>query len=1072
MILAESVGQLSLATVAQLQAAKMAATIELKDGPNIDNEVEEETEKMVQKVCIKVGSANSISGVKGNVISFVKLEFGTTVIGESPKCENDATKGVTTFDFECNMNVTVNDPVMIDELVQYPIVLSLIKVLPKERKAKEEKTSVIGQACIDLLPLLQGEKSISSTLTLHPPAGSTEPAPNEDQPLPEIEVSLSVEEPLFSNEQLSVSNMMRIGVESLYSLPDNWNVATASQFLYFVALPIPVSAQKEVTVLIPGGTMRMASEKEPVKNRKWCSPPTASGPCLYMPDRPIVHYPHEQDDGELQSKADLLFREEVENEKASIAWNVERRCFLTKAASENFMKKIANHRIWPLEVFRATVSMGSKTKVKGEDENLLSFHGIAYVDMAPLLYPGIHKIHGAFHIKSFHEADLHEKTGRKGTVTDEAAKLIIFARSTSSVAPAKAPAAKAGKLDGKPKASAAALKPSEPAPESESQDLKKSEGQLYEDAQSYIVIDFELDSPLVPKREPSVLTRKVLELIPPRPLFAKKEGGAKKAIEGFQSQIGATANMLLDDFHKMFSSQLGVENGDEADGRKREFLYHLNASGKYFAMKEQLKYFVIKIVREKFMNTTQFASNTELQTFISQLYDFLIAQMHGGLKKFLAKEETVEIPPPIRDSEVMRFFAKEAESLFDYSLAAKYYQERIALDKNNTEHWMDYGCFCLYIDDVEKASECFREVVSINQKHFSGLVMNGCIAVIKDDIKAADVFFESASYSHPKNKIAWAALGLFHAGTQNDIMAERAFNEAKRLNDPELSSKKCYVDIYADSVMDQREKLMASEDDQNDYGDSQTQLSDKCKESEKQTLIDHGSKISESVYLSTARFLLDHRALTFAERALSHELVSSGESASYFQLLAETFLLKKEYEKSMQSIDKCLKEQHQNPDAWTLLGHLHFLTGNKVEARNAYERTLSYCQDAQDVHTLYLRLASIYLEVEEFSKAKEIYLQACTRKASCMTWLGAGISLYRLAEYSDAEHALNEANVLDNHNSMTWRYLTLVCLKQDRLLDAENCYKYAVKTGPDSDELMTEIKQAMHDTGFDISLIS
>lgn len=42
-------------------------------------------------------------------------------------------------------------------------------------------------------------------------------------------------------------------------------------------------------------------------------------------------------------------------------------------------------------------------------------------------------------------------------------------------------------------------------------------------------------------------------------------------------------------------------------------MYHLNSSGKYFAFKEQLKHSVIKIVREKYLRTTNFDDRQELQ---------------------------------------------------------------------------------------------------------------------------------------------------------------------------------------------------------------------------------------------------------------------------------------------------------------------------------------------------------------------------------------------------------------------------------------------------------------------------
>ena len=42
---------------------------------------------------------------------------------------------------------------------------------------------------------------------------------------------------------------------------------------------------------------------------------------------------------------------------------------------------------------------------------------------------------------------------------------------------------------------------------------------------------------------------------------------------------------------------------------------------------------VIKIVREKYLNTTAFADKEKLQAFLSELYVFLIDQMHAALNK-------------------------------------------------------------------------------------------------------------------------------------------------------------------------------------------------------------------------------------------------------------------------------------------------------------------------------------------------------------------------------------------------------------------------------------------------------
>ena len=55
-------------------------------------------------------------------------------------------------------------------LVPYEISLwsavSLLEVLPKDKKAKEEKTAILGQACVDLLPLLLTTEHPSPSLKL------------------------------------------------------------------------------------------------------------------------------------------------------------------------------------------------------------------------------------------------------------------------------------------------------------------------------------------------------------------------------------------------------------------------------------------------------------------------------------------------------------------------------------------------------------------------------------------------------------------------------------------------------------------------------------------------------------------------------------------------------------------------------------------------------------------------------------------------------------------------------------------------------------------------------------------
>ena len=53
-------------------------------------------------------------------------------------------------------------------------------------------------------------------------------------------------------------------------------------------------------------------------------------------------------------------------------------------------------------------------------------------------------------------------------------------------------------------------------------------------------------------------------------------------------------------FRTMYGDQM-TEHPQDAEERRRHFLFELNTSGKYFAFKEQLKYYIVKLVREKFL---------------------------------------------------------------------------------------------------------------------------------------------------------------------------------------------------------------------------------------------------------------------------------------------------------------------------------------------------------------------------------------------------------------------------------------------------------------------------------------
>ncbi|PFX12892.1 Tetratricopeptide repeat protein 18, partial [Stylophora pistillata] len=860
-----------------------------------------------EPVTILVVRCKNLKGSKGDSLnSLVRLEFGANLLGESPKVEANTETHSTEYNFHASFDCTFEDATFLDSIAYKPVIVTVVEVLPKDKKGKEEKINILGHSCIDLLPLLHGETKFSVMQCVHPVTVPNEPATTEHV-LPEIEVQVSVAQPLLTETQLHNSNLLSVHVDSAFSVPDSWQIQVAQQFNHTVSLPIPISAEKENTVVISNGLLRAPGEREIATQRRWSAAPSASGSCLYITDSNIETLPFEDEDGDLRDREDIAFRQEAVNEKNHVTWNAERRCFLSAEAAESLQNKVAQNRYWPLEIMRTPIQQATKAKGKQsslEEEIPISFHGVAYVNMAPLLYPGVKRIRGAYLVKPFIENEVFDKTKRKGTLAEEAARVANgMGRTLASAMALKAPPpSKQGKADAKTKPSAAVLKP-DVSTEGESNEARNLEGQQYLESRTFITLELVLDKPLVPKRPPSSLARKVAEYIPPRPVFARKTGGSKKAVEDFHGQLTAVANSLLEEFRQMYGDDLLKgslpQSNDAMDQRRQKFLYELNTSGKYFAFKEQLKNSVIKIVREKYLNTTAFTDKEKLQAFLSELYVFLIDQMHVALNKFLTAEEAPEEPPPVTDSATLKHFAREAE--------------RLSRNKNDPDHWFDYGAFCLLIGDFGKAEECFKETVAIAQKHVPGLLMYGCISLMNAKYEEAETFLEAATCAESKNVIAWTMLGLYYDSIQNDIGAERAFLEANRLNAATSSSIELTapVDVPAEvegSVSETVAEELAGE------GAPGIAVSEDQKVPEVHVIEHLVASIAHiEVFSSLPTFLSLVSSNKLTDAALAHELVAAnGEpGARYYVLLGRLKIQQKSFIEAEENLKQAVVLKHQ-----------------------------------------------------------------------------------------------------------------------------------------------------------------
>ncbi|KAA0706143.1 Cilia- and flagella-associated protein 70 [Triplophysa tibetana] len=1007
-------------------------------------------------------------------LSFIRVEFNGCVLGDSQKLNVAVSRDVV-YNFSCSFECSEVAHTR-DDLAHKPVILTVIEDSPEE---KEQKTAVLGQAVVDLLPLLKGQRSFSSSVLLHTvPRSPVDVSQYEDREKATLDVSVSVQEPLLSDIQISESNMLMVTMETAYSVPDIWDPASTPLSSYVAALQIPLSANKEQTLLFSNGRAKMGGERESVpRPKKWPVGHLLVPGAEVMEGQFIETEPTDMSQEDLTDIEDSDFRADAECNRKRVSWDTMRRCFIDAGGLACLSRRIAECRLWPVEIMRCPqtkpTDAGKNAKEKqARNIDEISFHGVVYVDLAPLLYPGVRRIHGTYRIHPFNESELQAKAQRTHSVLKEMSRPPSVhgpTRPSSSVDTSKASQVFENKRENRD-----AFKKGKPEQTDSLADMKvqvNAEAQMCADSRSYIVIEIALEKPLVSKRErpPGELAKRAL--LWPDDVVLKPcrldHDFLISSLHHYHSQIASVTAQVLDQYRQLFGAAFapGHPPLDPAlrDQRKARLLGELNSSGTYFAFKEQMKYSVVRIVREKMMRTDAFKEPEELQAFLSQLYVYLVDEMHVALNKTLSVDSQDEHHEPGLSFSHLKLLAKEAELNNDYQQAAQYYQECVVGDDSEPSHWFDYGVFHMLTADHIKAEECFQRALSIDQKHTSSLLMCGILSEMCGRYQDAEIFFESATCLEPDSVVAWTLFGLFCQSQEKPIQAEMAFLEANKQlrsvlkNKPMATSELQTEPGEKNHQTDKTKKTPAGKTEVTADIDGRTVNEDDKPDCKEEAEISH-SKVKITIYTVAVRFLLQNYALQMAQRALAQQLLSPdrGSNSSYHLALAQLQLLRGEHNSAEESLREALTHNLKDPDVWALWGHLNYMREDYSQAKSCYERTLDSL-DAVDTHSVHLRLGSIYLQDGEYKKAKGTFQRACRSSPSCLTWLGLGTAHFRMDELKEAEDALTQASALNSRNAEVYGFLTLVYLRDGRKPEAEQSYKYAVKMNLQKEFLLQEI---------------
>lgn len=666
--------------------------------------------------------------------------------------------------------------------------------------------------------------------------------------------------------------------------------------------------------------------------------------------------------GALLSEDDLNFRQKAETTKPSLRWALPcARVFLMKEEVDALRTAIASARSLALSVVRvAKATGGGKGKSragKGDgDEGVPSFRGCASFPAASLMYPG---------------------------VAEATAACLVSAPPAREADPAvKSKAKTAGDAD-------------------------KAEGAQYEAARTYAVISVCLRTPLVAKRTKAEMAARVASLVPPRPALPRVGESADKALADFHAKVAAIARDLLSRHRQM----TGSDSGSSSQEVRQNLLYELNSSGRYAGFKEQLKRCVVSLVREKFRRTASLADVEDRQTFLNELYVYVVNEMHASLNAHFAFDYSYAPEPITMTAEQQQRLAAEAEAAGQLDSASELHKEALTNSPTDATVWYTAGLFYLRVGDTSQAEACLREAVALDQQHADALLFSAILAYEDRRPGEANTLLEGATAAAGDQPVVWCIRGLQHTRAGDDVSAELCAAHADTGKGLLLEAAEYLLRGGCLELAQRCEGLLAA-------------WASGC--AAPMTLSSHRSPTLGNTRCPHA---LSPSVHTRLHSALSAELIQRGRSVAY-DTARVRYLLAIGDDKACSEAEALVQENisadYANPDLWALLGHTQY-SKQPEAAMQSYQHALDLEADAKDIGTVTLRLAQLRLADDDFEAARDLFLQCCAASPSATAWKGAGIALYRLDELQEAEEALAEANVYNSSDAAVSADRTRAC---------------------------------------------
>ena len=660
-----------------------------------------------------------------------------------------------------------------------------------------------------------------------------------------------------------------------------------------------------------------------------------------------------------------------------------------------------------------------------------------------------------------------------------------------------------------------------------SQEIDSSKDFL-EKAGTYIRIRIMLSQPVNPVLPDIDLPEPIL--------FIKKEKPPKKPItpEEIENDLLRQFKIAIAAIAKVYDEALGEsakgnllkrDKGNVAQTTKKEdkeqyaykFLDKFNSSGRADLLKEKLKKFIVRIVRDKFgkkKTPIKGVFKDERDQFYSELYGYLTDILKKASKEFveLKKDELHEnVITPFTQSkkEIMEYItrenkepedkrllrlSKENELLNDFSKAVKYYRARLILDPNK-DAWLAYSNLAKKLEDIPEVENALINAISLDPENcdinlqliFCGLLyskgqINNAINyltlyILKKGLNETNYIFNAFLSFLYKEK------SLLPANTNSSTKLVKNVYEALSKKYYEIAKLFKMKTIPPDELKPPKEEKVEviEEDPKKKKG--------KDKDKDKKTIENTEENVEElrkkgnprlhpefkkpilnneqldSIWFESANLFNRYNFFEISEKLLENATEETKQTISFKAEQAQVLLFRKDYEKVIELCNDIIKQNKLSYKAYIIQGHALYNLSRYQEAEQVYIKAIRFKpQEIPFDIEMLVKLGLIYIKQERWYDAKVIFKQIIKNDPeTSFAYRYLGYALTQLGESNDAEKALMKANILDIENPLIWAYLTIFNLNNGKKNQALECFNELCKVNFNDVKIMKQIANLFYD---------